>query len=207
MSVIADLHIHSRFSRATSKQLTPRHLAAWAQCKGIHILGTGDFTHPQWRTELREQLIFDEESGFYKLNVPHETLDFMQDAPLPKAIEPLFCLQTEISSIYKRGGNHAKSTILSSYLLWRMQTSSRSDWHTSATSPPTAAPSLASTPTIYWRLYWKHLPMRFWCPPTSGPPGSPSLVQNQALTILKSVSAICPRISLRWKQGFPQTLP
>lgn len=108
MSVIADLHIHSRFSRATSKQLTPRHLAAWAQCKGINILGTGDFTHPQWRTELREQLSFDEESGFYKLNVPHETLDFMQDAPLKETTSPLFCLQTEISSIYKRGGKTRK---------------------------------------------------------------------------------------------------
>ena len=108
MSVIADLHIHSRFSRATSKQLTPRHLAAWAQCKGIHLLGTGDFTHPQWRAELHEQLVLDEESGFYKLNVPHETLDFMQGAPLQESINPLFCLQTEISSIYKRGGKTRK---------------------------------------------------------------------------------------------------
>lgn len=48
MNFIADLHIHSRFSRATSKALTPRHLAAWARCKGIDVLGTGDFTHPQW---------------------------------------------------------------------------------------------------------------------------------------------------------------
>lgn len=108
MSLIADLHIHSRFSRATSKQLTPRHLAAWAQCKGIGLLGTGDFTHPQWRSELQEQLVFDEQSGFYKLNVPHETLDFMQEAPCSSAVEPLFCLQTEISSIYKRAGKTRK---------------------------------------------------------------------------------------------------
>ena len=108
MSIIADLHIHSRFSRATSKQLTPRHLAAWAQCKGIDILGTGDFTHPQWRQELREQLLFDEESGFYKLNVPHETLDFIGDSPRADTNPPLFCLQTEISSIYKRAGKTRK---------------------------------------------------------------------------------------------------
>ena len=49
MNFIADLHIHSRFSRATSKALNARHLAAWARCKGINVLGTGDFTHPQWR--------------------------------------------------------------------------------------------------------------------------------------------------------------
>ena len=67
MSFIADLHIHSRFSRATSKQLTPAHLAAWARCKGIDLLGTGDFTHPQWREELRAQLVEDADSGLYRL--------------------------------------------------------------------------------------------------------------------------------------------
>ena len=74
MNFIADLHIHSRFSRATSKQLNPRHLAAWARCKGIDVLGTGDFTHPQWRTELREQLVFDEASGLYRLKGEPEEL-------------------------------------------------------------------------------------------------------------------------------------
>ena len=67
MNFIADLHIHSRFSRATSKQLSPRHLAAWARCKGINVLGTGDFTHPKWRDELRQQLVRDEASGLYRL--------------------------------------------------------------------------------------------------------------------------------------------
>ena len=42
---IADLHIHSRYSRATSKDCTPEHLDLWARRKGIHIVGTGDFTH------------------------------------------------------------------------------------------------------------------------------------------------------------------
>ena len=52
MNFIADLHIHSRFSRATSKALNARHLAAWARCKGIKVLGTGVFTHPQGGAEL-----------------------------------------------------------------------------------------------------------------------------------------------------------
>ncbi|MDO5484292.1 MAG: hypothetical protein Q4F27_05235, partial [Desulfovibrionaceae bacterium] len=78
MDFIADLHIHSRFSRATSKALTPRHLAAWAMCKGITVVGTGDFTHPQWRTELREQLVEDEASGLYRLRGAAEKLDFME---------------------------------------------------------------------------------------------------------------------------------
>ena len=46
---IGDLHIHSRYSRATSKELTPEHLDLWAEKKGINIVGTGDFTHPAWR--------------------------------------------------------------------------------------------------------------------------------------------------------------
>lgn len=46
---IADLHIHSKYSRATSKDLEPEQLAAWAARKGIGLVGTGDFTHPAWR--------------------------------------------------------------------------------------------------------------------------------------------------------------
>ena len=53
---IGDLHIHSRYSRATSKELTPEHLDLWAGKKGINIVGTGDFTHPAWRAELAEKL-------------------------------------------------------------------------------------------------------------------------------------------------------
>ena len=50
--LIADLHIHSRFSRATSREGDPEHLDLWARRKGIHLVGTGDFTHPGWRREL-----------------------------------------------------------------------------------------------------------------------------------------------------------
>lgn len=101
----ADLHIHSRYSRATSKKLAPAHLAAWARVKGLHVLGTGDFTHGAWREELERELEFDEPSGLYKLRDPRAA-----DAALPEYAEgekdapPLFMLQGEISSIYKRGG-------------------------------------------------------------------------------------------------------
>ncbi len=111
MNFIADLHIHSRFSRATSKALNPRHLAAWAHCKGIDVLGTGDFTHPQWRAELREQLVFDEASALYRLKGEPEQLEILdgvQPRPHESKQGPLFCLQTEISSIYKRHGKVRK---------------------------------------------------------------------------------------------------
>lgn len=54
--VIADLHIHSRYSRATSKNITLDNLVKYARIKGLHLLGTGDFTHPLWLKELKEQL-------------------------------------------------------------------------------------------------------------------------------------------------------
>lgn len=63
---IADLHIHSKYSRATSRDCVPEALDLWARRKGIDLVGTGDFTHPAWRAELAEKLIPAEE-GFYIL--------------------------------------------------------------------------------------------------------------------------------------------
>lgn len=103
MSFIADLHIHSRFSMATSRGLTLPNLAGWALRKGIDVLGSGDFTHPGWRAELRENLRFEEESGLYLSALPPEL-----PCPVPDRKGPRFCLQTEISSIYKAGGKVRK---------------------------------------------------------------------------------------------------
>lgn len=103
MNYIADLHIHSRFSMATSRALNIAHLSAWASRKGIQILGTGDFTHPKWREELARDLVLDEESGFYRSKVTEEKLSKARNP-----VEPFFCLQTEISSIYKKNGKTRK---------------------------------------------------------------------------------------------------
>lgn len=103
MKGIADLHIHSRYSRATSKQGTPEYLDLWARKKGISILGTGDFTHPQWRKELKEKLIPAEE-GLYCLKeeaVLEESGEYRNNAPR-------FVLSGEISSIYKKNGKVRK---------------------------------------------------------------------------------------------------
>lgn len=104
----ADLHIHSRFSRATSRAITPALLAAWGAIKGLHVIGTGDFTHPEWRRELASSLTLDEASGLYSLSAAaHATRPL--NLPLPKGtIFPLFMLQAEISSIYKRDGKVRK---------------------------------------------------------------------------------------------------
>ncbi len=63
---IADLHIHSKYSRATSRDCDTAHLDFWARRKGIQLLGTGDFTHSAWRAELAEKLI-PAEDGLYRL--------------------------------------------------------------------------------------------------------------------------------------------
>ena len=100
---ISDLHIHSRFSRATSRELTPGSLDLWARKKGIHILGTGDFTHPAWRAELKEQLA-PAEPGLYLLKK-----EFRIEAGVPAASpSPRFVITGEISSIYKKNGRVRK---------------------------------------------------------------------------------------------------
>lgn len=102
MNYIADLHIHSPFSRATSPESSPAGLVAWARLKGIHLIGTGDCTHPGWLRLLKEQLE-PAEPGLYRLKA---------DVPVPSVVPGLDCaahnvrflLSAEISSIYKRGG-------------------------------------------------------------------------------------------------------
>jgi len=71
MKFIADLHIHSRFSRATSRTLTPESLSLWGQKKGIKVIGTGDFTHPEWVRELKEKFT-ETEKGLFSLKPEYE---------------------------------------------------------------------------------------------------------------------------------------
>ncbi len=98
---IADLHIHSRFSRATSRELDAPHLDWWARRKGIGLVGTGDFTHPTWRRELAEHLV-EAGEGVYALR-PELRLP-----GAPEGEDPLFVVTGEISCIYKRHGRTRK---------------------------------------------------------------------------------------------------
>ena len=101
---IADLHIHSHFSRATSRVLIPELLDWWARRKGIQVVGTGDFTHPGWRQELAEKLIPAEE-GLYRLREDCRRLDGL---PAGGEIPVRFMVTGEISSIYKWDGRVRK---------------------------------------------------------------------------------------------------
>ncbi|HDM89010.1 MAG TPA: DNA helicase UvrD, partial [Candidatus Bathyarchaeota archaeon] len=78
MIIYADLHIHSKYSRATSAKMNIDEIARFAPIKGLNIVGTGDFTHPKWFRELREKLIEVSDTGLYKpLKKPDSPLYFM----------------------------------------------------------------------------------------------------------------------------------
>ena len=103
MKMIGDLHIHSRFSMATSREGTPENLDFWARKKGISLIGTGDFTHPVWREELKERLVT-EGNGLYRLRdeyVKEESRKFPGKGTH-------FVVSGEISSIYKKNGKTRK---------------------------------------------------------------------------------------------------
>ena len=95
MEFIADLHIHSKYSRATSKSISPEVLDYWAGIKGIKVLGTGDYTHPVWIQELKKSLE-EAEPGLYKI----------------KDSGTRFVLSSEISCIYSKKGKVRKIHIV-----------------------------------------------------------------------------------------------
>jgi DNA helicase-2/ATP-dependent DNA helicase PcrA len=96
----ADLHIHSRFSRACSKDCDIEHLSASALRKGVSVIGTGDFTHPAWAAELRETLV-PAEPGLFAIR-PDLEKRVRQDTPASCAGTVRFMLSVEISTIYRR---------------------------------------------------------------------------------------------------------
>ena len=109
MAFYADLHIHSKYSRATSKNCDLEHLAIWARKKGISLVGTGDFTHPAWNTELKDKLV-PAEPGLFRLR---PDLERAVERALPPACRTghtttRFMLSVEISTIYKKGDKTRK---------------------------------------------------------------------------------------------------
>ena len=100
---IADFHIHSKYSRATSKECVPESLDLWARRKGLDLIGTGDFTHPAWRGELAEKLVPAEE-GLYTLKDEYRRPEDLAGGER----RPRFILSGEISSIYKKNGKVRK---------------------------------------------------------------------------------------------------
>jgi len=96
----ADLHIHSKYSRACSRDSDLEHLAWWAARKGISVVGTGDFCHPAWRQELGEKLV-PAEPGLFRL-LPEIEDQVTRTLPSQCRGSVRFLLSVEISTIYKR---------------------------------------------------------------------------------------------------------
>ena len=95
MFFYADLHIHSKYSRATSKSCNLEELAVWAQKKGLGVISTGDFTHPAWFAEIQEKLV-PAGNGVFRLRPDIEKEIFKTSTPVR------FVLSVEISTIYKK---------------------------------------------------------------------------------------------------------
>ncbi|MFO7687556.1 MAG: endonuclease Q family protein [Desulfobacterales bacterium] len=107
MRFMADFHVHSRFSRATSKTLDLERLYMAAQLKGISVIGTGDFTHPGWLKEIIEKLV-PAEPGLFRLK---ETFQIRCDRQVPRSchLKVRFILTAEIGNIYKKSGKIRKN--------------------------------------------------------------------------------------------------
>lgn len=103
MRFIADLHIHSKYSRATSRDMSLESLWRWAQLKGISVIGTGDFTHPEWLHEIKEKLYINNDKT---LTLKEKYLG--NDVPLSCRSEVRFILTSEISCIYSKNGKTRK---------------------------------------------------------------------------------------------------
>jgi len=106
MTFLADLHVHSKYSRATSRDLDLEHLFWWAARKGIAVVGTGDCVHPGWLAEIKDKLVA-EGNGLFRLR-PEIEAALLETLP-PACRRPVsFMLSTEISTIYKKGDKTRK---------------------------------------------------------------------------------------------------
>ena len=106
MKFVADLHLHSKYSRAVSQNMTLANMAQWGKIKGINVLATGDFTHPFWFEVLKNELE-PAGNGLYKLRIKGEGLrtNYVGSGFIDTKKEPVyFLLSCEISSIYSAGG-------------------------------------------------------------------------------------------------------
>jgi uncharacterized protein (TIGR00375 family) len=95
MRVIADLHIHGRFSRATSERMNLKEIARYAKIKGLNIVATGDFTHPDWLKEIRQTLTLDADKSLYQVSQESNS-------------NVWFMLTTEVCTIFEVAGQSKK---------------------------------------------------------------------------------------------------
>ena len=198
---IADLHIHSRYSRATSRDCTPEQLDLWASRKGIGLVGTGDFTHPAWREELAEKLE-PAGDGTYVLKEEYRIKD--QTAG---NVPPRFVMTGEISSIYKKEGRVRKvhSLILLPGLEEAAKLSRKLEQIGNIHSDGRPILGLDCHDLLEITLELCRTPSM--CRPISGPLIFRCSALFPVLIRWKSVMVICLPSSMRWKRGSPPIPP
>ena len=171
----------------------------WARKKGIHLVGTGDFTHPQWREELKEKLE-PEGNGLYRLKKEYQ----IRDAMTPDSIEPRFVVTGEISSIYKKNDKTRKVHNL--LILPGLEAADRlsAGWRRSEISIQTEDRSWDWTAGLFWKFSWKPFQKESLYRPISGPLILLCSGPSQDLTQWRNALRILPLISTQWRPAFPQ---
>jgi len=96
LRVIADLHIHSRFSRATSEKMTIGEITRFARIKGLQLVGTGDFTHPKWIDELKQELTEVPGTNLYRTQATESNMHYM----ITSEVATLFPFKDDIKKIH-----------------------------------------------------------------------------------------------------------
>ena len=187
--LLADLHIHSRYSRATSRDGNPEMLELWARRKGLSLIGAGDFTHPAWREELLQKLE-PAEDGLYCLRSEFRLPD------APEGVKPRFVVSGEISSIYKKDGRVRK--VHSLILL---------PGFSEAAALSLRLEAIGRIAGTCWKSPWMSARKRSLSRPTFGHPIFHCSELFPALIRLKSVSATLPRTLPRWKPAYLLTRP
>ena len=97
MKVIADFHIHSRYSRATSEKMNIQELTRFAKIKGLNLLGTGDFTHPKWLEELKKDLVEIPDTNLYK---PAKNRESPVNYMITSEVATIFTYENTIKKIH-----------------------------------------------------------------------------------------------------------
>ena len=201
----ADLHVHSKYSRATSRDLDLEHLAAWAARKGVGVVGTGDFTHPAWRAELKDKLV-PAEPGLFRLRPEIEQAIAAQMPPACQA-QVRFMLSVEISTIYKKGEKTRKihHLIYAPDFATADRISERLARIGNIASDGRPILGLDSRDLLEITLTSIPAPISF--RRTSGRRGSPRLARSRASTPSENATATLPITSSRSRPACPPTRP
>jgi uncharacterized protein (TIGR00375 family) len=97
LRVIADLHIHGRYSRATSQKICAEEITRFARIKGLNLVGSGDFTHPKWLKEMEEALVQEPDTGLYKVARNLESpVHFM----ITTEVSTIFTFENEVKKVH-----------------------------------------------------------------------------------------------------------